>query len=94
MLTGTASTGMILLREADPDFESPASENLVYQTLPAIVLGFPLLIISAQLYTHARSLPLALGLLAAIIAIFIALNLFLFRKFIFRKKTVGAGSGR
>ncbi|MDR0952154.1 MAG: hypothetical protein LBM18_04450 [Oscillospiraceae bacterium] len=94
MLTGTASTGMILLREADPDFESPASENLVYQNFPAIVLGFPLLIIATRLYTNARNIPLAIALLAVIFAIFVALNLFLFRKFIFRKKTVGADNGK
>ncbi|MBQ8345733.1 MAG: hypothetical protein IJY42_05670, partial [Clostridia bacterium] len=31
MLTGTASTGIILLREVDGDFKTPASDNLVYQ---------------------------------------------------------------
>ena len=35
MLTGTASTGMILLREIDGSYRTPASENLVYQSLPA-----------------------------------------------------------
>ena len=40
MLTGTASTGIILLREMDGDFKSPVAENLVYQNFPAIVFGF------------------------------------------------------
>ena len=31
MLTGTASTGVILLREIDPLYETPASHNLIYQ---------------------------------------------------------------
>ena len=31
MLTGTASNGMILLREIDPKFETPAANNLVLQ---------------------------------------------------------------
>lgn len=86
MLTGTASTGMILLREADPNFESPVSENLVYQTLPAIVLGFPLLIIATQLATNPTNAGLTIALLAVIAAIFLALNLFLFRRQIFRRK--------
>lgn len=38
MLTGTASTGVILLREIDGEFRTPVSDNLVYQNFPAIVL--------------------------------------------------------
>lgn len=45
MLTGTASTGMILLREIDPEFKTPASSNLVLQSAPSIVLGFPLMLL-------------------------------------------------
>ena len=40
-LTGTASTGVILLREIDGDFKTPAADNMVYQNFPAIVFGFP-----------------------------------------------------
>ncbi|MBQ4542714.1 MAG: hypothetical protein IJA19_00950, partial [Clostridia bacterium] len=40
MLTGTASTGIILLREVDCDFKTPAADNLVYQNFPAIAFGF------------------------------------------------------
>ncbi|MBO4322070.1 MAG: hypothetical protein J5919_03640 [Clostridia bacterium] len=47
MLTGTASTGMILLREIDPAFDTPAAENLVYQNLPAIVFGFPMMLLAS-----------------------------------------------
>ena len=46
MLTGTASTGMILLREIDGSYKTPASENLVYQTLPAMIFGFPLMLLA------------------------------------------------
>ncbi len=45
MLTGTASTGVILLREIDPMFETPAASNLIYQQLWAIVFGFPMLLL-------------------------------------------------
>ncbi len=45
MLTGTASTGMILLREIDEDYQTPASDNLVYQQVPAIAFGFPVLLL-------------------------------------------------
>ena len=60
MLTGTASTGMILLREADPDLKSPVSENLVYQNFPAIILGFPLLLIAGRITAKASSITTAL----------------------------------
>ncbi len=45
MLTGTASNGMILLREIDPKFETPAANNLVLQAIPAIAFGFPVLLV-------------------------------------------------
>ena len=80
MLTGTASTGVILLREIDGDFKTPASENLVYQNLPAIVFGFPLMLL-AEL---APENPLLLLLSCTIF--FVVMNLILFRKFIFRRK--------
>lgn len=80
MLTGTASTGIILLREIDPNFETPAAENLVYQNFPAIILGLPVLVVA----TMAPKKPLLS--LAIIFAYFIVLNIFLFRKFIFKRK--------
>ncbi len=45
MLTGTASTGVILLREIDPLFSTPASHNLIYQNLWSILLGAPMLLL-------------------------------------------------
>lgn len=88
MLTGTASTGMILLREADPELLSPVSENLVYQNFPAIILGIPLLFIANGLTANPMSLSTTLTILAIIIGIFVVLNLFLFRRRIFRRKSV------
>ena len=80
MLTGTASTGIILLRELDPDFETPAAENLVYQNFPAMVFGFPMMLLAAI----APEQPL---LTLCIMAVsFLAMNLILFRREIFRKK--------
>ena len=82
MLTGTASTGVILLREIDPEFETPAADNLVYQNFPAILLGFPMLIL-ATMAPENTVLTLVI-----IIAYFIVLNIALFRSFIFKKKGV------
>ncbi len=83
MLTGTASTGMILLREIDPNFETEASNNLAYQTLPAIVFGFPLLFLATYAPTSRDA---ALITLLVIFVLFIVFNIILFRSFIFRKK--------
>lgn len=80
MLTGTASTGIILLREIDKDFKTPASDNLVYQNFPAIVLGFPMMFLA----TLAPTYP-ALTLVI-FIAFFAVLNVILFRRSIFRRK--------
>lgn len=86
MLTGTASTGMILLREADPNLASPASENLVYQNFPAIILGFPILLIAGNITANSTSIASAMIMLAIILTFFVVLNVVLFRKFIFKKK--------
>jgi ESS family glutamate:Na+ symporter len=74
MLTGTASTGIVLLRELDPEFETPVSDNLVYQNFPAIIFGLPLMLIAAQ----APENPV--GTLLIAVAFFTVLNIILFRK--------------
>jgi ESS family glutamate:Na+ symporter len=83
MLTGTASTGIILLREVDPEFETPASENLVYQNFPAIVCGFPIMLLASYAPKSDTAVFIVLG---AVIAIFAVLNIFLFRSRLFGKK--------
>ena len=83
MLTGTASTGLILLREQDNNLTSPAADNMVYQNLPAIVFGFPLLFIASD--TFAPKHPILAFFI--VFAFFIVLNIVLFRRSIFKKKT-------
>ena len=80
MLTGTASTGVILLREIDGDFKTPVADNLVYQNFPAMVFGFPILLLA----TMAPTKPyLTLGI---VVVFFVVVNLLLLRSLIFRKK--------
>ena len=81
MLTGTASTGIVLLREIDGEFKTPVSDNLVYQNFPAIVFGFPIMLL-ATLAPVKPELTLAL-----LVAFFIVMNIILFRSFIFKKKS-------
>ncbi|MDP4091339.1 MAG: hypothetical protein Q8930_19000, partial [Bacillota bacterium] len=44
MLTGNISSGMMLLREIDPSFKTPAATNLLTGSSVAIALGAPMLI--------------------------------------------------
>ena len=82
MLTGTASTGMILLREVDGSYRTPASENLVYQSLPAIVFGFPLMFLAP----YAATSNLAALITCIVVGVcFVVLNILLFRRTIFKK---------
>lgn len=80
MLTGTASTGVILLREIDGDFKTPAADNLVYQNFPAMAFGFPILILA----TMAPTKPYLT--LAIVVGFMLVMNVLLFRSFIFKKK--------
>ena len=83
MLTGTASTGVILLREIDPSFETPASENIVYQNFPAILLGFPMMLVAAFCPKSDMATYITMGVIALY---FIVLNIILFRSLIFKKR--------
>ena len=80
MLTGTASTGVILLREIDGNFATPAADNLVYQNFPAIVFGFPMMLLA----TFAPKQPILTVLI--LIGFFTVMNIILFRSRIFKRK--------
>ena len=45
MLTGTLSSGVLLLREIDPDLATPAANNLVIGSSFGIILGAPVLVL-------------------------------------------------
>ena len=83
MLTGTASNGMILLREIDPKFETPAANNLVLQSLAAIVLGFPVLLLLGIAPQSLHSAWITLGIL---VVFWVALTIFMLRTKIFKRK--------
>ena len=80
MLSGTASTGIILLREIDGDFKTPVADNLVYQNFPAMVFGFPILLLATMAPTQPY---LTLGI---VFAFMIVINILLLRSFLFKKK--------
>jgi len=77
MLTGTASNGMILLREIDPRFETPAANNLVLQTIPALAFGFPVLLLMGFAPQSLTNTLITIGIM---VVAFIIFALFIFRK--------------
>ncbi|MBR5381497.1 MAG: hypothetical protein IK136_02635 [Oscillospiraceae bacterium] len=84
MQTGTASTGVILLREADPKFLTQASNNIVYHQPWAIIFGFPMLLL---LGVAPRNVGWSLITIGVLVVLFAVMCLILFRRSIFKKKT-------
>ena len=87
MLTGTASNGMILLREIDPMYETPASTNLVLSGLPAIVFGGGLLLLLGYCPKGTKEAIISLIILCVA---FIVFTIILFRTKFFRRKVKAA----
>ena len=76
MLTGTISSGVLLLREVDPDLRTPASNNLITGSSFGIVFGFPILLV----VSYAAQSTLACWLSVFIIAAYLAvLVLYIFK---------------
>jgi len=85
MLTGTASTGVILLREIDPEFKTPACTNMVFQTLWSVILGAPVLLLMSFVASSWTKLFIGLGIF---VVYFIVLYLIIFKDKIFKKKNI------
>ena len=64
MLTGTIGSGVLLLREIDPDLETPAANNLVVGSSYAIILGAPILIFVSLAAKSTLMCFITLGLAA------------------------------
>ncbi len=77
MLTGTIGSGILLLREIDPELGTPAANNLVVGSSYAIVLGAPLLVFVSL---AAKSTLMCLVTLALASLYFAALTFILLRK--------------
>jgi ESS family glutamate:Na+ symporter len=73
-----------LLREIDPEFKTPASNNLIFQTLPAIIFGFPMMFLAGYCNQSDKATYITLGIC---VIFFVFMNLILFRNQIFRRKT-------
>lgn len=78
MLTGTLSSGVLLLREIDPELKTPASNNLITGSSFGIVFGAPMLLLVS--FAASTSVPYAPILTVGIAGVYLAaLLLFMFR---------------
>ena len=74
---------MVLLREIDPNFETPAASNLVLQSFYAILFGFPMMLLLGYAPLGTKETWITFG---AVILFFVIMNILLFRKYIFKGK--------
>ena len=82
MLTGTISSGVLLLREMDNDLRTPAANNLVSGSSVGIILGAPVLI----LVSMAAKSDLMAIVVCAIAMLYLAALVFTLYKLSFPKK--------
>ncbi len=80
MLTGTISSGVLLLRELDPKLETPAANNLILGSSFAIVLGAPMLLLISLASKSASMTVVSLGFITVYLALLVVLIFALGRK--------------
>jgi ESS family glutamate:Na+ symporter len=83
MMTGTISSGILLLREIDPEFTTPAANNLITGSSFAIILGAPMLVFIGMAIKSTSMTFITLGLC---VIYFIIMMLFIFKVNIKKKK--------
>jgi len=82
-LTGTASNGMILMKEVDPGLRTPTSSLYILSNFPAMVMIAPLLFL---LSFSAQSLSNAVIACAVFFLLWFIYTVYLFRRRIFKKR--------
>ena len=83
-LTGTASNGMILMKEIDPGLKTPTSSLYILSTFPAMVMIAPLLLLLDFACKSFRNACIACGIF---FLLWIAYTVYLFRRKLFKKKS-------
>ena len=82
-LTGTASNGMILMKEVDPGLRTPTSSLYILSNFPAMVMIAPLLIL---LSFAGSSMTNAVIACAIFFVLWLTYTVYLFRRRIFKKR--------
>lgn len=82
-LTGTASNGMILMKEIDPGLKTPTSTLYILSNFPAMVMIAPLLLL---LNFASNSFGNACIACSIFFVLWVAYTIYIFRRKIFKKK--------
>ena len=82
-LTGTASNGMILMKEIDPSLRTPTASLYILSTFPAMVMIAPLLFLLGFAAGSFANACIACGVF---FLLWVAYTVYLFRRAIFKKK--------
>ena len=85
-LTGTASNGMILLREVDSSFQTRASDIFVISQFPAMVAVAPILLLLDAVNKGSLHPLVVMGIFAGLAVIYVTIILILAKKLKERKK--------
>lgn len=72
MLTGTISSGVLLLREIDPNYETPAANNLITGSSFGIAFGAPVLLLVSMAAKSDIMVWVVLGLVVLYLLILLA----------------------
>ena len=75
MMTGTVSSGILLLREIDPALKTPAANNLVTGSCSAIVFALPILILIGMAPKSTALLFIAVAIMAAYFIVLLGVTL-------------------
>lgn len=82
-MTGTASNGMILMKEIDPSLRTPTSSLYILSTFPAMVMIAPLLFLLSFAAGSLANACIACGIF---FGLWVVYTVYLFRRSIFKKK--------
>ncbi len=86
-MTGTASNGMILMKEIDPGLRTPTSSLYILSNFPAMVMIAPLLFLLGFAAKSPMNAIIACGIFFVLCS---AYTVFLFRRRIFKKRYANA----
>ena len=82
-MTGTASNGMILMKEIDPGLRTPTSSLYILSNFPAMVMIAPLLLLLGFAGKSLTNAVIACGIFCTLWTVY---TVFLFRRKIFKKR--------
>ena len=85
-LTGTASNGVILMKQVDPGLRTPTSSLYILSNFPAMVMIAPLLLLLGFAGKSFTNAIIACGIF---FVLWLGYTIFLFRRRIFKKKYAG-----